>query len=321
MTVPTQRKAPAPAASATTGAVPAPVTPSLTSDQLRHLAETHGLKQMGVRPPLREYVRNLWARRQFTAVLARSKAYARNQTNYLGQLWSLLNPALNALTYVLIFGFILNTTKGVGNHIAFIVLGTFTFRFFDQSVAAGAKSISSNMNLVRSVHFPRAVLPTSSVMSELFTALPATIVMLAFAFGSGFLPDMDSIPITWQWLLLVPAMALLWLFNIGCAFFVARWVAITPDLNNVIPFVMRLLMYGSGVIWTISTHVTNEFWLKILDYQPVAVFLYLVRSCVMDDPTIPQSPARWVWGAIWAVSFIVVGFLLFWRGEERYGRD
>lgn len=321
MTVPTQRRVSAPAAAATGGVVPTPVAPAFTSDQLRELAQAQGLKQMGVRPPLREYVRNLWARRQFTAVLARSKAYARNQTNYLGQLWSVLNPSLNAVTYVLIFGILLNTTRGVGNHIAYIVLGTFTFRFFDQSVMAGAKSISSNMNLVRSVHFPRAVLPISSVMSELFTALPATVVMLGFAFGSGFLPSMEFVPITWQWLLLVPALALLWVFNIGCAFFVARWVAITPDLNNVIPFAMRLLMYGSGVMWTISAVVHDSFWAKVLEFQPVAVFLYIIRSCIMDEPSIPQSGARWIWAAVWAVVFLVAGFLMFWRGEERYGRD
>lgn len=320
MSLPTQRSAPAPTA-VTAGGVPAPVRSPWTSDQLRELAEAQGLTQMGVRPPLGEYVRALWARRQFTVVLARSKAYARNQTNYLGQLWSLLNPALNALTYVLIFGILLNTTKGVGNRIAFIIVGTFTYRFFDQSVSAGARSISSNMNLVRSVHFPRAVLPISSVISELVTALPAVLVMIMFSFLSGFLPGMESVNPSWDWILVVPALALMWVFNIGCAFMVARWVAITPDLNNVIPFALRLLMYGSGVMWTINSHIHDALLQKIFEFQPVAVFLYLVRASIMDEPSIPQSPDRWLAGAVWAVVFVVGGFLMFWRGEERYGRD
>lgn len=320
MSLPTQRSAPAPTA-VTAGGVPAPVRSPWTSDQLRELAEAQGLTQMGVRPPLGEYVRALWARRQFTVVLARSKAYARNQTNYLGQLWSLLNPALNALTYVLIFGILLNTTKGVGNRIAFIIVGTFTYRFFDQSVSAGARSISSNMNLVRSVHFPRAVLPISSVISELVTALPAVLVMIMFSFLSGFLPGMESVNPSWDWILVVPALALMWVFNIGCAFMVARWVAITPDLNNVIPFALRLLMYGSGVMWTITSHIHDALLQKIFEFQPVAVFLYLVRASIMDEPSIPQSPDRWLAGAVWAVVFVVGGFLMFWRGEERYGRD
>lgn len=303
------------------GVVPPPVETVLSSDQLRELAESSGLRRMGVRPPFAEYTRSLWERRQFTSVLARSKAYARNQSTYLGQLWSVLNPSLNALTYVLIFGILLGTTKGIGNKIAFIVLGTFTWRFFDQSVNAGAKSIRSNISLVRSVHFPRAVLPISSVLSEMFMAIPATFVMLAFAFASGFIPGLDPVPITWRWLLLVPALALLWVFNIGCAFFVARWVAITPDLNNVIPFLMRLLMYGSGVMWSIGHFVSNPTAQKIFEYQPVAVYLYLVRSVVMQEASIPPSPARWVAAVVWAVFFFVTGYLTFWRGEERYGRD
>ena len=29
----------------------------------------------------------------------------------------------------------------------------------------------------------------------------------------------------------------------------------------------------------------------------------------------------WLVGAIWAVLFGVIGFLIFWGGEEKYGRD
>jgi teichoic acid transport system permease protein len=29
----------------------------------------------------------------------------------------------------------------------------------------------------------------------------------------------------------------------------------------------------------------------------------------------------WIAGAVWAVLFFVVGFIVFWRAEERYGRD
>ncbi len=296
--------------------------PALGSDELKALAESQGLKQMGVRPPLGEYLRDLWTNRTFTVVLARSKAYARNQTNYLGQLWAVLNPVLNALMYVLIFGLLLKTSRGVENGIAFIVVGTFTYRFFHQSINAGSKSIRSNLNLVRSVHFPRAILPTSSVLSELTTTVPALVVMCLFAFGSGFLPGYGAVPVTWRWLLMPVAVALLWVFSTGCAFMVARWVAITPDLTNVIPFVLQLVMYGSGVIFSID-HVLGDYptLSTLFHYQPVAVYLDLVRACILSEPTIPLEGSMWLAGVVWAVLFLVVGFFIFWRGEERYGRD
>ncbi len=295
--------------------------PAVPAEEARRLAAAHGLREMGVRPPLRDYVRQTWRRRTFISTLATSKAYARNQNTYLGQIWALLNPVLNATVYVVIFGLVIGTRAGIENVIAFIVVGTFTFRFFEQSVNAGAKAIAGNMNLLRSMQFPRAVLPVSGVLSELATLVPAIAVMCVISVLSGLVPGFAPVPITWRWLLLVPAVALLWLFNTGCAFLMARWVAITPDLQNVIPFAMRFLMYGSGVLFSIDHYVSDPALAAVLGYQPVAVYLYLVRSAVLSEPSIPLDAGYWAWGAGWALAFLLVGFFAFWRGEERYGRD
>ena len=309
--------------SATTQA-PAAIHTRLDQAELQATVAANGLARMGVRPRLGSYVSELWRRRAFVAVLATSKAYARHQSNYLGQFWALLNPVLNAFVYVLIFGFILHVSReGTNNAIAFVVVGTFMFRFFETSVNAGAKSIRSNLNLVRSVHFPRAVLPIAGVLAELTTLLPAIVVMMVISWASGLLADpaFAPVPITWQWLLIAPCVGLMWLFNTGCAFLVARWVAITPDLQNIIPFTMRFLMYGSGVIFSVDRFVGDGLASAILSYQPVAVYLYLARSSIMSDPNFPQDPIMWALGVAWALVFVLIGFLVFWRGEERYGRD
>lgn len=306
----------------TGGAVPEPLGPLLSSDGMRAIAEASGLRQMGVRPPLREYIRSVWARRAFIRALGSAKAYARNQGSYLGQAWAVLNPLLNAIVYVIIFGFVMHTTRGTSNGIAFIVVGTFIYRFFDASVSAGAKSIKGNLNLVRSVHFPRASLPVSSVVTEAATLAPAIAVMLVVSWLSGFIPGYSDVPITWRLLLLPVAIALMWMFNTGMAFIAARWVAVAPDIENVIPFALRFVMYGSGVLFSI-THVVQQPGIShLLQYQPVAVYLYLCRSTVLDEPSIPiDAPYMWIAGVVWALLFLVGGFLYFWRSEQRYGRD
>lgn len=303
---------------------PAAIHARLDRAELESTVAENGLARMGVRPSLTSYIADLWRRRSFVSVLATSKAYARHQNTYLGQFWALLNPVLNAFVYVLIFGFVLHVSReGTNNAIAYVVIGTFMFRFFETSINAGAKSIRSNLNLVRSVHFPRAVLPTAGVLAELTTLLPAIVVMIVISWASGLLndPAFAPVPVSWHWLLIAPAIGLMWLFNTGCAFMVARWVAITPDLQNIIPFTMRFLMYGSGVIFSVDRFVGDGLASAILQYQPVAVYLYLARSSIMDDPNVPQDPVMWAAGAAWALLFLVIGFVVFWRGEERYGRD
>jgi teichoic acid transport system permease protein len=306
---------------------PEPIVPTGTSADRRELAERYGLTQMGVRPPLWAYIKDVTSRWAFVRVLGTASAYARNQNNYLGQLWAVLNPVLNATVYVLIFGIILDVSRGVENTVAFIVIGVFLFRFVEQSVNGGAGSIAKRTNLIRSLHFPRAVLPLSNVMSHLASLVPALVVMCLIVLGSGLLPKYDPVPVTWEWLLLVPAVALLWVFNMGLAFIMARVVAITPDLDNVISFVLRFAMYGSGVIFPVVHYVERfpesvQSWLTpLMEFQPISVYLYLGRSSLMDEPAFVQEPIMWVLGVVWAVVFFVAGFIIFWHGEERYGRD
>jgi teichoic acid transport system permease protein len=306
---------------------PEPITPALTSSERQALADQFQLRKMGVRPPLGTYVRDVLARWAFIRVLGTATAYSKNQNNYLGQLWALLNPILNAAVYVLVFGVLLDASRGVDNSIAFIVIGVFLFRFIDQSVHGGAQSIAKKTSLIRSLHFPRAVLPISQVVSLLTTLVPTLVVMCVIVLLSGFVGSNEPIPVTWEWLLLPCIVALMWLFNTGLAFIMARVVAITPDLDNIISFVMRFAMYGSGVIFPVTKYAESlpdtaqAIVTPILEYQPIGVFLYVARSILMQEDAFPPSGEMWLWAAGWAVVTLVVGFIVFWRGEERYGRD
>lgn len=285
------------------------------------IAAAYGLTQMGVRPGLREYVRSLWARRDFIMVLARSKAEVENQNTYLGRVWDVLNPTLNAAVYVLIFGLLLNTRTGMVNVVGYIVVGTFMYKFFSDSVTDGARSIPRNINLVRSLHFPRAVLPVSAVLGQLTMLVPALVVMACFVLVSDrWMYHVGSAP-SWRWLLVVPAVALLYMFSTGVGFILARFGSRWPDVLNFLPFVLRIGMYASGVLFSISTIVQHPTLGAIMGYQPVAVYLNLARQAMLREPSAPLSLDLWLVGVAWAVVVLVVGFVVFWRDEARYGRD
>ena len=302
--------------------MPPPLKRTFDGASVAAAVEDNGLEQIGIRPKLVPYFTEMWRYRSLIQVLAVSKAEAENQNTYLGQVWALVSPIINASVYVLIFGFILKVGReGIENTIAFIVVGVFMFRFFERSVMAGAHSLNKNMNLVRSVHFPRAVLPAAGVLAELTVLGPALVVMCVISYLSGFLPIAGRVTLDAYWLLLIPAVLLMWLFSTGCAFMVARCVAMTPDLDNLLPHFLRILMYASGVIFSVERYLGQYSWGWVLEYQPVAVYLYLVRSSILDEPAYQPDLTMWLFGAIWAVTFSVFGFLIFWSGEERYGRD
>ena len=300
-----------------------PLAPRLTSAESEALAARAGLDEMGVRPPLGRYIKQVWQRRSFIWNLSASRAYSRNQGSYLGQAWAILRPVLDAAVYVIIFGFLFHSSApGIENRAAFITIGTFTYSLFQTSVMSGLNSVPTNLQLIRSHKFPRAVVPLATVMTETVLFAPILVAMTAVVLVTGVLPGMGVVVPTWSWLLLPFAAVLLAVFSAGVAMFFARLGARAPDIANAMPFILTLGRSASGAMFLISAMVPDELWLKpLLLHQPVAIYLELFRAAFGNEPLIPMTAGLWLEATAWAVGVFAIGFLYFWRAEETYGRD
>ncbi|GAA3052073.1 ABC transporter permease [Streptomyces glomeratus] len=282
------------------------------------LAAKHGLSVSGARPGLAEYVRQLWGRRHFILAFSQAKLTAQYSEAKLGQLWQVATPLLNAFVYYLIFGLILKASRGMshGTYIPFLVTGVFVFTFTQSSIMAGVRAISGNLGLVRALHFPRASLPVSFALQQLQQLLFSMVVLFAVAVGFGSYPSLS-------WLLIVPALVLQFLFNTGLALIVARMGAKTPDLAQLMPFILRTWMYASGVMFSLHTMLAGrpEWVIRALQVNPAAVYMDLMRFALIKDYGADKLPPHvWAIALFWAVVVFVGGFVYFWKAEERYGR-
>lgn len=299
-----------------------PLAPRLTSAEAEALAAEARLDEMGIRPPLGRYIKQVWQRRSFVWNLSASRAYSRNQGSYLGQAWAVLRPVLDASVYVIIFGFLFQASApGIDNRAAFIVIGTFTYSLFQTSVMSGLNSIPTNLQLIRSHKFPRAIVPLATVMTETVMFAPILVAMVVVAMVTGLFPGMGAVTPTWSWLLLPFAAVLLTVFSSGLAMFFARVGARAPDIANAMPFILTLGRYASGAMFLISAMVPDSWFKPILLHQPVAIYLELFRAVFGNEALIPMTPLLWIEAIAWAVGVFAIGFLYFWRAEETYGRD
>ena len=282
-----------------------------------------GLTPLGVRPSLWAYLRSIWQRRDFAVAIAGGELRGQNMDTVLGNLWHILNPLLLAGVYYLMFGVILRglLDRGVENFAAFIVIGVFAYHYSQKTVMGGAKAISDNEGLIRSIRFPRALLPLSVVLGQAFAFMPAVAVMLVITvvtgvtFGTGDFPHAG-------WLLLVPILLAQTLFNIGAAFVVARVGDSVRDVQHFLPYVFRLLFYLSGVLYPVTRFVAEDSPVRwLFDLNPFYVWVSLIRGPLLNDPLFPTLDVRLaVIGAVWAVVLLVAGFLYFRAGEAQYGR-
>ena len=332
----------------------APARQGLLPDEpLPELAARHGLTPTAARPSPLAYLKQVWQRRHFVMAFATARNVAMYSQARLGQVWQILTPLLNAAVYFLIFGLILDTRRGVTNFIAFLVIGVFIFNFTQRSFIIASKVVNESLPLIRALHFPRACLPLSYVLIELQQMAIAMVVLIAIVLATGE-------PLTWYWLLVLPALALQTVFNVGVAFFLARIGAGVDDVSQLIPFIVRTWMYTSGVMFFIPALQTLYLHAKIsylLQINPAAVYISLVRNALLTSlrTTISSykpynhtlcaaqrlanakhpsaNPAAldhchlvvggstlWMYGVGWAVAAIVIGYFVFWQAEVTYGR-
>ncbi|MFR9776443.1 ABC transporter permease [Micromonospora sp. MS34] len=279
------------------------------------LAARHGLRVAGERPSLVEYSRRLWAYRHFVAAYANAKLLASYSNAKLGQVWQVLTPLTNAAVYYLIFGLVL-AQNSIPNFIAYLTTGLFIFNFTQSAILAGTQSISGNLGLIRALHFPRASLPLAATLTQFQQLLASMVVLIGIVLFTGE-------PLTLQWLLLPPALVLQAIFNAGVVLMVARMGAKASDLKQVMPFIMRTWMYGSGVLYSVRLFSRLPEWAStLIEFNPMLVYIELARYALLEQaPMLNQSLTQlWLVAAGWAVVAGIGGFIYFWRGEQEYGR-
>jgi teichoic acid transport system permease protein len=247
-------------------------------EPLAELARRYGLRPSAQRPSVSDYLYQLWRRRHFIFAFATARNIAMYTEAKLGQLWQVLTPLLNAGVYFLIFGLLLHINRGIPNYLAFLVTGVFVFNFTQRAFISSSSVITDSLPLIRALQFPRASLPLAYVMIELQQMFLSMVVLVAIVLATGE-------PVTWYWLLVIPALLLQTIFNVGVSMLVARLGSQVNDFSQLLPFLMRTWLYLSGVLFSIQTlDIKSYRWaVTLLELNPAALYITLTRNALLQS--------------------------------------
>ena len=261
------------------------------------------------RPSTLAYLREAWRRREFAIVVPAQDLRAQNMDTTLGQLWHLVNPALLVGVYFLVFGVIIDTRRGVDNFLGFLIIGVVLFHLTQRVTLEASGSITQNLGLIRSIQFPRILLPAASVNGQTAAFVPALVLALLAVLATGELP-------TLRWLVLPAVLVAQFTFNFGVALLVARIGTTMPDLRQILPHLFRLLFYGSGVIFSVDAFVQSTAWRRAFALNPIYDVITCARWCLLGEPVDLWVVAGLV---VWCIVMPALGFFVFHRSEQRLG--
>ena len=109
--------------------------------------------------------------------------------------------------------------------------------------------------------------------------------------------------------------------NLGGTFIAARLNDSFRDIQQIIPFVFRLLMYLSGVLFPLEQFLTSEragVLPTLIRLNPLIGIIDMYRYVFMGMPVYDGDLIK---GLVGSISILVFGFWYFRKAEARYGRS
>ena len=263
-------------------------------------------------PSIGAYLQETISHLSFAIAKAKLDLRAVNRNTWLGQLWNILNPLLLSLVYWLLVVVILGSGGSIFSlegikTLTQIVAGLFLFRFISIGLMTGAKSIVSGGAFVLNTRLPRIILPLSSVYSAFLSFLPSMFLYAIFHLVSQY-------PITPELLLLVLVVLLSFLLTAGLAMLAATGNVFFRDIASFLPYVTRIWLYLTPVIYVYTDIPDNYRWLIFLN--PIGA-LFVCWQQILFLGEIPGN-SYLLAGVLWATGLFLLGFVMFLRKERDF---
>jgi ABC-2 type transport system permease protein len=216
-----------------------------------------------------------------TVTLAKLDFKLRYFGSVLGYLWSLIRPVLFFLVLYLVFTTLFHFGRGVPHFAAYLLAAVMLWSYFVETTNGGVKCLVGRQDLLRSVRFPRLVIPLSVALTAAFNLAINFVVVISFALASGVTPRLS-------WLELPVLVLLLALLAVGVGLLLSVLYVRYRDIDPIWDVTTQILFYLCPIIYTAGQY---KGAVRVAMANPIAAILTQMLHSFID----PQQPNVGVW--------------------------
>jgi ABC-2 type transport system permease protein len=223
----------------------------------------------------------------------------------LGFVWSLANPLLMIAVYTIAFTYIIR--QPTPGFVFYVMLGILAWTFFANAIAMSTGSVVDSGGLLRSVWFPRAILPLATVLFNLAQYLLTIAVflpVLMLLYRKGPTTAAVAYPV----FLLLQVV-----FTAGLALLLSVATAVFRDVRHLVEVALAILCWTTPIVYEIAR--VPERLRPLIALSPLTPFVTAYHDIFYYG--------RWPAAPVWALAFtyagvtIVAGLWLMTRSEDR----
>jgi lipopolysaccharide transport system permease protein len=252
-------------------------------------------------------LRELWRARDLALILAWRDVKVRYKQSLIGVAWAVLQPFLTMVVFTIIFGKFAQLPSQGLPYPVFSMLNLVPWTFLAAVFTMTAGCVLSNRMLVQKVHFPLLILPLACILVPLVDFIFSFICALAITEWYDV-----SIQPTVVW---VPAFLLMLAMTaIGLGSFLAVINVRYRDVPYVVPFLVQLWLFASGVIY--AAGAIPEQYIAVASLNPAVGAITGFRWAVAGTP--PPTGTMLGLGILMTIVIFVSGLWFYRRSEHRF---
>jgi ABC-type polysaccharide/polyol phosphate export permease len=254
--------------------------------------------------------------RELLLDLTRKDLRAKYRYTLMGFAWAVLEPLalMLILSFVFTFVFVDKTailSGGEGRPFAVTLLcGLVPWQFLAHTLATGTRSLVVYQNLVNKVHFPREIVPLSTVITALVNLAIGLIELLvvhlilggSLGFGILWFPVALAIQVV-----LVSGLVLL----LSCAFVFFR------DIDPMVYIAVVFGFYATPIFYPLqlvmNLRAAHPWLVNLYLLNPMAELVTAYRQILFENRF--PDPVLLIWPCVAAVACLLTGIVVFRRNS------
>lgn len=273
----------------------------------RRVYERHVYEKKARRPPVGNYLREVWQRRALAVEFSRAQIRADNSQTVLGVVWLVLNPLLIAGVYFLLVDVIRH-----GHHppgiLAHLVACIFAYHMFQEALRNGTMAVVNGNRLILNSRFPRMLLPLSNVVTAVRHFLPMVIIYVPVHL-------LSHRPVNWHLLYAIPLFLMLVAMTTGLTLLLSTLQVYFRDVRQFIPYALRIILFTAPILF-LPKDARESNLAFVIDANPIGRFMTAWTQVLYDGQT-PGGHSVMIAGA-WTLIAVVAGFGAFLLREHEF---
>lgn len=254
----------------------------------------------------------LWRYRDLVWLFVWRDFVAYYKQTILGPLWYLIQPILTTGVFTIIFGNIAQLSTDGLPPFLFYLAGNTVWTYFAACLTSTSDTFRGNASLFGKVYFPRLAIPVSIIISQIISFGIRMLVFLGFF--AYFMASGSDIKPNW-WILLLPVLLFIMAgLGLGMGIIVSSLTTKYRDLQQLVGFGVQLLMYGTPVIYPLSSIQGNWRWLILAN--PMTPVVEIFRLAFLGVSAI--SPVYLLYSIGFVLAVLLIGVLIFNRVETTF---